>query len=79
MVHSRPVFTVLEPGLAPVNKVCPHKVRTENKNTMGMFTSLGKASKHGPHEGNLVGDNTGVEEEGPKAGRENRHGRGCMG
>lgn len=36
-----------------MNEVCPHKGRTGNKNTKGMFTSFGKASEREPHEGNL--------------------------
>lgn len=59
----------MEPGFAPVNKVCPHKVRIENRSTKGMFTLLGKASKREPHGGNFVGNNTCVEEAGPNAQR----------
>lgn len=59
-----------------MNEVCPHKGRTGNKNTKGMFTSFGKASKREPHEGNFVGDDACVEEGGPNARGEDRCGEG---
>lgn len=61
----------MESGLAAMNRVRQREVRTENKNRRGLFTSLGKTSKCEPCEGNLVGDDTHVEEDGPNAGGEN--------